>query len=254
MQEFRQFQVKGQTIAASLHVPESTPAPGVVMCHGFTGTRMEAHLLFVKAAREFCAAGMNVLRFDFRGSGESDGTFEKMTVEGEIADALAAVEFLREQPGVDPERVGILGLSLGGLVAACAASRSERVRALVLWSAVSDLMAVFSAREGWDELQATIERDGYVDHGAFRIGKGFYDDCAHVAPLAELAGFVGPALVVHGSEDSTVVSSHADRYIDALPGTDKSKRIVAGADHTFSSIAWEQEAIGVTREWLVERL
>ncbi len=253
-QQFRQFEVKGQTITASLHVPETTPAPGVVMCHGFTGTRMEAHLLFVKAAREFCAAGMNVLRFDFRGSGESDGTFEKMTVEGEIADALAAVEFLREQPSVDPARIALLGLSLGGLVAACAASRSERVRGLALWSSVADLMAVFSAREGWDELQAAVDRDGYVDHGAFRIGKGFYDDCARVDPLAELAGFDGPALVVHGSEDHTVPPSHDDMYIDALPGADKRKHIVAGADHTFSSIAWEQEAIGVTREWLAKRL
>ncbi len=253
-QQFRQFEVKGQTIAASLHVPETTPAPGVVMCHGFTGTRTEAHFLFVKAARELCAAGMNVLRFDFRGSGESDGTFAKMTVEGEIADAMAAVEFLCAEPTVDPTRIGLLGLSLGGLVAACAAARSERVRALVLWSAVADLMGVFSAREGWDELQAAVERDGYVDHGAFRIGKGFYDDCRRVDPLMELARFDGPALIVHGSEDRTVPPSHDDMYIDALPGTDKRKHIVEGADHTFSSVAWEREAIGVTREWLAERL
>lgn len=253
-QQFRQFEVKGQTIAASLHVPETTPAPGVVMCHGFTGTRMEAHLLFVKAARELCAAGMNVLRFDFRGSGESDGTFEEMTIEGEITDALAAVEFLCAEPTVDPARIGLFGLSLGGLVVACAASRSERVRALVLWAAVADLMGVFSAREGWDELRAAVERDGYVDHGAFRIGKGFYEDCERVDPLAELACFEGPALVVHGSEDGAVAADHVDRYIDALPGADKRKHIVAGADHTFSSVAWEREAIGVTREWLVERL
>jgi pimeloyl-ACP methyl ester carboxylesterase len=233
-QQFRQFEVKGQTIAASLHVPETTPAPGVVMCHGFTGSRTEAHFLFVKAAREMCAAGMNVLRFDFRGSGESDGTFAKMTIEGEIADAMAAVEFL--------------------CVAACAAARSERVRALVLWSAVADLMGIFSAREDWDELQAAAERDGYVDHGAFRIGKGFYDDCRRVDPLMELAGFGGPALIVHGSEDHTVPPSHDDMYIDALPGEDKRKHIVAGSDHTFSSVAWEREAIGVTREWLAERL
>jgi len=224
------------------------------MCHGFTGTRMEAHLLFVKAARELCAAGMNVLRFDFRGSGESDGTFEEMTIEGEIADALAAVEFLREEPTVDPARIGLVGLSLGGLVAACAAARSERVQALVLWAAAGDLSRVFRSRDNWDELKASLERDGYVDHGAFRVGQGFYEDCGRVNPLAELVDYDGPALVVHGSEDSTVITSHADLYMDALPGADKRKHIVAGADHTFSAIAWEQEAIGVTREWLVERL
>ncbi len=254
MQHFRQFKVKGQTIAACLHVPETTPAPGVVMCHGFTGSRTEAHLLFVKAAREMCATGMNVLRFDFRGSGESDGEFQDMTIAGEIADAMAAVDFMREQPTVDPARIGLVGLSLGGLVAACTASRSEHVRALVLWAAAGDLSKVFSSRDNWDELKAGLQRDGYVDHGAFRVGQGFYDDCARVNPLAELVDYDGPALVVHGSEDATVIASHADLYMDALVSADKHKYIVAGADHTFSSIAWEQEAIGVTREWLVERL
>ena len=115
-------------------------------------------------------------------------------------------------------------------------------------------MGVFRAREGWEEMRAAIERDGFVDHGAFRVGKGYYDDCRRVDPLAELAGFDGPALVVHGSEDATVIASQADMYMDALPSQDKRKHIVAGADHTFSSIEWEREAIGVTREWLAERL
>ncbi|MCD6362298.1 MAG: alpha/beta fold hydrolase [Armatimonadetes bacterium] len=252
--EHRQFQVEGQTITAGLHVPDTTPAPGVVMCHGFTGTRIEAHFLFVKAARELCAAGMNVLRFDFRGSGESDGAFEEMTVEGEIADALAAVEVLRNEPTVDPDRVAVLGLSLGGLVAACTAARSPNVSALVLWAAVADLMEVFSQRGDWDQVQAALKRDGFVEHGAHRIGAGFWEDCRRIDPLAELADYRGPALVVHGSEDQSVVVDHAQRYLDALPTDDKTVHIIEGADHTFSSVAWEREAIGVTTEWLARHL
>ncbi|MBD3293779.1 MAG: alpha/beta hydrolase, partial [Armatimonadia bacterium] len=79
MEQFREFEVDGHRIAASIHIPDTTPAPGVVMCHGFTGQRMEAHFLFVKAGRAMCEAGLNVLRFDFRGSGESDGRFRDMT-------------------------------------------------------------------------------------------------------------------------------------------------------------------------------
>lgn len=250
----RQFQVQGQAIIASLHVPEVTPAPGVVMCHGFTGMRIEAHFLFVKAARELCAAGLNVLRFDFRGSGESDGSFEEMTIAGEITDALAALAALRAEPSVDPERVGILGLSLGGLVAACAAARDGEVRALVLWAAVADLMEVFQLRTNRDDIETALAANGYVERGAHRIGRGFWEDCQRVDPLAELGSYSGPALVVHGSEDQSVPVSHLDRYLAALPGEDKTGHVIKGADHTFTSPAWEQEAIAVTREWLVERL
>ena len=50
MEQSREFEVDGERIAATIHIPEETPAPGIVMCHGFTGQRMEAHFLF-KAAR-----------------------------------------------------------------------------------------------------------------------------------------------------------------------------------------------------------
>ena len=66
MEQCREFLSAGQRVVATLHLPPTGPAPGVVMCHGFTGHRIEAHFLFVKAARALCAAGLAVLRFDFR--------------------------------------------------------------------------------------------------------------------------------------------------------------------------------------------
>jgi alpha/beta superfamily hydrolase len=205
-----------------------------------TGTRIEAHFLFVKAARALCAAGMNVLRFDFRGSGESDGGFEEMTIEGEVADALAALERVRAEPTVDPDRVALLGLSLGGLVAACAAARNGAVSALVLWAAVADLMGVFGKRGDWDQVEERLARDGFVEWGAHRIGRGFFDDCQRVDPLAEVAGYRGPALVVHGSEDASVPVAHARMYMDALAGTDATSYIVQGADHTFTGVLTQE--------------
>ncbi len=254
VQEFRQFEVEGQRIAATLHIPEATPAPGVLMCHGFTGHRIEAHFLFVKAARALCEAGLNVLRFDFRGSGESDGLFEQMTIEGEITDAAAALDALCAEATVDESRTGVIGLSLGGLVAACLAGREERVRALVLWSAVADLKGVFSQRDAFAEADKVIAEGGVIEHGPHRLGAGFLRDCERIDPLAEVASYHGPALVVQGSGDESVPPEHAERYMQALPTQDKTKHIIKGADHTFASVAWEGEAIGVTREWLRSRL
>lgn len=252
MEQCREFLSAGQRVVATLHLPPTGPAPGVVMCHGFTGHRIEAHFLFVKAARALCAAGLAVLRFDFRGSGESEGEFRDLTVSGEIADALAALQFMRAEPAVDADRIALLGLSLGGLVAACAAARAEGVRALVLWSAVADPTAVFAER--FAGARDELDRRGYVEHGPYEIGAGFVAELEQIDPCAEVRAYHGPALVTHGSADQSVPVGHADLYLGALPGTDTTKYIVPDADHTFSSVAWEREVIGVTRNWLVERL
>jgi pimeloyl-ACP methyl ester carboxylesterase len=233
------FENEGQTIRGMLHAPRPGPAPCVVFCHGFTGNRIEAHCIFVKCARALCEAGMAALRFDFRGSGESDGRFEDMTVPGEIRDALAALEFARAQPEVDALRVGLLGLSLGGCVAACAAARDGQVSALCLWAATSD-PAVFKAM-GETEL---FRRNGRLDLEGNVIGRAFVDTCDSVDPLAEVERFRGQALIIHGSQDETVMPDHAERYRRALTNARQVEvHIVEGAGHVFSSEKWESEVI-----------
>src|SRR4051794_9238908 len=75
--------------------------PAVVMCHGFTGSRVEPHRIFVKTARQLAHHGIVTVRFDFWGSGESDGDFVDVTPETEIEDALAIIDWLRAQAGID---------------------------------------------------------------------------------------------------------------------------------------------------------
>src|SRR5690242_9112874 len=104
-----EFQTTGaKTLRGVLHQPAEGvpgPAPAVVFFHGFTGNRMESHWMFVRCSRALAEAGVASLRFDFYGSGESDGEFRQMTLTGEIADGRAAVAFLRKQNGIDPQRV-----------------------------------------------------------------------------------------------------------------------------------------------------
>jgi len=244
------FENEGLTLYGMLHSYQDAQRPCVVFCHGFTGTRIEAHRIFVKCARALCEAGIGALRFDFRGSGESEGRFEDMTVPGEISDALAALRFARAQPEVAPERVGLLGLSLGGCVAACAAARDGGVKALCLWAAVSE-PGVFRAM-GETEL---FKRNGRLDLDGNVVGRGFVETCAKVNPLAEVARFTGPALIVHGGKDETVMPVHAERYRQALTNAANVKlHIIEGADHVFSSEKWENEAIGATVEFFVRAL
>jgi hypothetical protein len=101
-------------MAAVLHLPDGRGrAPAVLMCHGFTGHKAEAHRLFVHTARRLMQEGLVVLRFDFLGSGDSEGLFEEMTIRGEVEDALNALAFLRGHGRVDAARVANAGLLAG---------------------------------------------------------------------------------------------------------------------------------------------
>jgi hypothetical protein len=241
------FQSGVEQVFGVLHLPAKTPAPGVILCHGFTGHKAEAHRLFVTAARDFANHGILTLRFDFRGSGDSGGEFNEMTVSREIEDAKVALDYLAGRPEADPNRLGVLGLSLGGCVAACLAGRDQRLRALVLWAATA------TPKRLRDRFVTAIGDRQLFDMDGWPVGRGLLDDLATIQPLEEVARYVGSSLVVHGAKDETVPVSEASDYRLALGGRCR-LHLVEGADHVFSSLAWKAEAIALSRDFLVETL
>jgi len=242
------FLSDNDAIFGVLHAPERNPAPGVVMCHGFTGHKAETHRLFVNTARDFCRHGLAVLRFDFRGSGDSAGEFQEMTISREIADAKAALDFISTRGEADRERLGVLGLSMGGCVAACLAGRDPRVKALVLWAATAHPGRIFERLlPQFEEGQQVLDMNGWG------IGRQFLEDARTLHPLEEIRSYRGPALIVHGTQDESVPPSDAEDYHQALPSRGE-LRFVQAADHVFSSFTWKEEAITRSREFLVEAL
>lgn len=118
------------TLEGVLHLPDRTPAPAVVVCHPhplYGGDMANSVVLGVcqAAVEEGCVA----LRFNFRGVGGSEGTYDGGR--GERDDVIAAVEWLRPRPEVDPSCFGLAGYSFGALVACSAAASLRSLAALV---------------------------------------------------------------------------------------------------------------------------
>ncbi len=256
-EQFVTFYNKNQRIAGMLHIANfQGKGPAVIMCHGFTGQRMEVHFLFVKMARRLAENGINVLRFDFRGSGESEGKFEDMTVEEEISDAETALRFLLQQELVDYNRVGVIGLSLGGCVSACLAGRVKNlIKSLVLWSAAykpgENLSSLLTP-----ETKETLDRLGYINMGGNKVGKKFFEILPSIDPIKELSAYPGAVLLVHGEADF-IPYSQAQECYEKLRQRQFGKaklHIVKGADHAFSSPEWEEEVMMTTLNWLKETL
>ena len=100
----------GVSIKGTYYRPAATDAPGVVLLHMLGRKRGDWDAF----ARQLQDAGYSVLAIDLRGHGESGGKREwgKMTM-----DAAAATDFLRARPEVDPERIVIIGASIGANIA-----------------------------------------------------------------------------------------------------------------------------------------
>lgn len=127
------------TLRGYLELPDGasseSPVPLLVMFHGFTGTLSEKHFVLSRLSRRVVASGVATLRFDFGGSGESDGEFINVTPLTEVEDGQAILAFGCGLPEVDQERVGLFGFSLGGFVAINVAAREQdRLKRLVLLS------------------------------------------------------------------------------------------------------------------------
>ncbi|MCQ6268732.1 alpha/beta hydrolase [Fictibacillus sp. WQ 8-8] len=82
MENLIAIEVNGLTLRGMSHKPKVnnlSKYPIVIIFHGFTGSRVDGNFLFVRFARELSRQGIGCVRFDFSGSGESDGSFTEMT-------------------------------------------------------------------------------------------------------------------------------------------------------------------------------
>jgi len=256
-EEFVAFPNKDEKIAGMLHIPEGTPAPAAIFCHGFTGNRVESHRLFVHAARELCNRGFVTLRFDFRGSGESEGLFESMTISEEMSDLVTALRWLHDRKEILKDRIGIVGLSLGGVVAILTAADDERIKAVCAWSTPAELGGLENTARsifGESRIEVLMERRYFDLPSGDRIGRGFLMDAlTHDISRSVARISPRPFLIVHGTNDQTIPVSHAEKLFDSAKEP-KEKFLVEDADHTFNRWDWQWKVINRTAEWFEEKL
>jgi len=246
------FVSEGEKVAGVLHVPDKVPAPTIVFCHGFTGNRIEAHRLFVYAAREFCKNGFTVLRFDFRGCGESEGSYDSITISDEVKDLGNALNFLYNRNEVLKEKVGVIGLSLGGVISILTAAEDDRIKAVCTWSSPGDLREMeASIKSMFGEVSLNrLLLKSYIDlPSGDRIGRKFILDALKHNVLKSVSKISPrPMLIVHGTKDTIVPLAHAEKlYENAMDP--KEKYFIEDSDHTFNKWEWQWQAINRSLEF-----
>lgn len=99
--------------------------PGIVLGHGFAGAR------YPKMSRHLAELGYGVLSIDFRGYGASGGARGLVQPRDQVNDFRNSVSYLAKRNDIDPDRIGIIGSSLGGSMAIMAAAEDPRIKVCV---------------------------------------------------------------------------------------------------------------------------
>ncbi len=183
-------------------IPAQGPARGTVLhLHG-NAANISNHLPLVAWLP---SAGFNLLTFDYRGYGESTGGGEP-TLDGVVDDSLAALAWLRKAPGVDPQRLVVLGQSLGGATSLRTVAQDPAgVKLLIVDCGFSSYRGI--AR---DATQGSWLR--WVAPAALLALPGPKAD-----PIAAAKALKVPLLVMHSSDDAVVPMAHGRAIYAAAP-------------------------------------
>lgn len=199
---------------------------GVVICDGLFDEAVCAHRALRFAAGSMAEARWSSLRFDYFGTGDSSGDTGDFTLAGALADAHDAVDELKASAGL--ASVYLLGLRLGGALAAQVAATRDDVRGLLLWDPLM---------EG-EEVLGRYGISGPADESAmiegFSLSPGLQDELRGLSVERTLAAYAGPLLMI------------------CTAANDGHRRLAAGHSHIdFREIeapeAWSNTALGGMR-------
>jgi exosortase A-associated hydrolase 2 len=183
---------------------------GVVFCHPFAEEKAISHRVIVNFARTLCQRGYHILRFDYRGCGDSEGDFEGATLTTCLADTKRAIDVLQEHTGAD--QISLFGLRLGGTVAALAAAKDPRVKSVILWEPITQVRAYFdqflrmqvlaeNSRENRlvgtrRKLLQDLQEGRSVDILGYLLSSRCYKEFVNVDLPFQFRNFDGPTLIV----------------------------------------------------------
>ena len=206
------FDGKLDRLFGVLHRPaQEANGNAFVFCHPFAEEKLWAHRVFVNFARELARRGYAVLRFDYRGYGDSEGEFTHCTLAHHAEDIEQAISFLHEQVG-GIQKTGLLGLRLGASLAWLSAERCGIHGPLVLWDPVlngeeyvleflrSNLttqLAVYGeVREDREQLIEKLQRNKLVNVDGYVLGRDVYQELAALQLTDHDGVNRGPTLVI----------------------------------------------------------
>ncbi|HEX7891033.1 MAG TPA: alpha/beta fold hydrolase [Ramlibacter sp.] len=195
----------GTPLAARLDAPDGPVRAHALFAHCFTCSKDIFAATCI--AQALVAHGIAVLRFDFTGLGHSEGEFANTDFSSNVADLVAAADWLRREHTAP---LLLVGHSLGGAAVVAAAAKVPEARAVATLGAPSDPGHVAGLfREHVPEIEARGEALVQLAGRPFRIRREFLADAAEQNLRDKVAHLGRALLVLHSPVDETVAIGNA---------------------------------------------
>jgi len=217
-------------ISVIAHFPEdsafrSEPKPVLIYCHGFTANKLADNRMGVNMARDLCKRGYLFIRFDFIGSGESEGQFETDTYfSGWLEDLSDVMAWLPSLEQADTGRIGLIGHSLGGAIVTHYCASDDRIKAVCTLAPVTYLKKNFEeiiiGPTLWKRAcESEVIQNFY--NKKYSLSPFFVEDLLNYDIPSCAKTVTQPFLIIHGREDIAVPIDHSYDLLEYLSSSDK---------------------------------
>jgi pimeloyl-ACP methyl ester carboxylesterase len=222
--DLRYLDVAGRRIA---YRRRKGSAPTFVFLPGYASDMDGAKAQALDAFAE--GRGQAMLRFDYSGTGSSEGNFEDGTLAAWLDESLAVVDQLTEGPVI------LIGSSMGGWLALHVAMlRPERVEAVVGIAAAPDFTDWGISDASKTRLEAGETLRGHGDYGERVTTAAFWKSGQELRLLGGDIAVDCPVRLVHGDADPDVPLEVAFRTMRALRSADVQLLTIKGGGHRLS--------------------
>ena len=215
----------------------SSGKPCVVTVHGEKGHRAESGAMnILDFAGHIVGHGYNVLMFDLRGHGQSEGKHASAGYH-EKKDLLGAIDYVKQR-GIN--RIGVIGFSMGAATALMTAAQCQEIDAIVADSSFADLAHVVKS-----EFSKRSRLPKFFFPWTLLMAKNLYGiDLSELKPVdAVRQATAPPVLVIHGGQDDTIPVEHAHMLARSSRNPHSGLWIVPEAQHVGSYAARPEEYI-----------
>ena len=240
----KEFEVHGPQGGLSLTITlpdgfntQTDTCPMVILMHGTFSSKNFTPMPAI--ARSLAKEGIASIRFNFGGHWSSEGKMQLMTIENEIADAIAIWHYASSLPYVT--RIGMLGHSQGGLVASMTAGRiatmpatTKPLYALVLIAPATVLKNACQNGKLFDARFDPVNPPEYVKcFGLTKLGREYLLTTQQLDIYGTASAYQGPVLILHGENDRLVPLWCSQQYLTTYSTTPQ-LTIIEGENHRIS--------------------
>lgn len=232
---------RGKRLSAMIQRPDGLEnTPVVIFCHGFTGDKVGGfNQLLLQLAKAMEAVGITTVRFDFAGSGDSEGEFAEDTmVSGWKEDLRNVISWAKNQPEYITSPVYLLGHSLGGCIVLLNGEDELPVAGRIVLAPViypvDNFRDIILGPVLWEESLSGKTISNFYGKG-FSLEKQFVHDLVEYSyfPLQAVRSYSTPLLIIHGTNDAAVPLKGSED-LHQVYGGEKELVLIEDADHVFT--------------------